>query len=60
MTVIKKFSASQPKLIKNYDKKTYRLLQKGETIGIFQLESEGFQRYLKQLKPTELEDIIVW
>ncbi len=40
------------------DKKTYRLLQKGETVGVFQLESEGMQRYLKQLKPTEFEDII--
>ena len=40
------------------DKETYKLLQKGGTIGIFQLESSGMQRYLKQLKPTELEDII--
>ncbi len=40
------------------DKKTYRLLQKGETVGVFQLESDGMQRYLKQLKPTEFEDII--
>jgi len=40
------------------DKKTYQLLQKGETIGVFQLESSGMQRYLKQLKPTEFEDII--
>ena len=40
------------------DKATFRLLQKGETVGVFQLESEGFQRYLKQLKPTEFEDII--
>ena len=40
------------------DKKTYRLLQKGETIGVFQLESDGMRRYLKQLKPTEFEDII--
>jgi len=40
------------------DKKTYKLLQKGETIGVFQLESEGCRRYLKQLKPTEFEDII--
>jgi len=40
------------------DKKTFQLLQKGETIGIFQLESSGMQRYLKELKPTELEDII--
>ncbi|MFC1663612.1 DNA polymerase III subunit alpha [Patescibacteria group bacterium] len=40
------------------DKKTYKLLQKGETVGVFQLESGGMQRYLKQLKPTEFEDII--
>jgi len=40
------------------DKATYRLLQKGETIGVFQLESSGMQRYLKQLKPTEFEDIV--
>ena len=41
------------------DKKTYKLLQKGETIGVFQLESEGCRRYLRELKPTEFEDIVV-
>ena len=58
------------KIYKIYDKKidienitlddaeTYKILQKGETVGVFQLESEGLRRYLKQLKPTELEDII--
>ena len=40
------------------DKATFRIFQRGDTIGIFQCESEGFRRYLKQLKPTELEDII--
>ncbi|MFA5177988.1 MAG: DNA polymerase III subunit alpha [Candidatus Paceibacterota bacterium] len=40
------------------DEKTFNLLQKGECKGIFQLESDGMRRYLKQLKPTELEDII--
>ena len=40
------------------DKKTFELLQKGETISVFQLESDGMRRYLKELKPTELEDII--
>jgi len=40
------------------DKNAYRLLQKGETVGVFQLESQGMQRYLKQLKPGEFEDII--
>jgi DNA polymerase III subunit alpha len=40
------------------DKKTFKLLQGGNTTGVFQLESGGMKRYLKQLKPTELEDII--
>ncbi|PJA86571.1 MAG: DNA polymerase III subunit alpha [Candidatus Moranbacteria bacterium CG_4_9_14_3_um_filter_42_9] len=40
------------------DKKTYKLLQKAETTGVFQLESSGMKRYLKQLQPTALEDII--
>lgn len=40
------------------DKKTYELFQRGETIGIFQYESAGMQKYLKELKPTKFEDII--
>jgi len=40
------------------DKKVYKLLQQGDTTSVFQLESGGMQRYLKQLKPTEFEDII--
>jgi DNA polymerase-3 subunit alpha len=40
------------------DKKTFKLLQAGDCTGVFQLESSGMRRYLKELKPTELEDII--
>ncbi len=40
------------------DAKTYTLLQEGKTVGVFQLESSGMRRYLKELKPTEFEDII--
>ncbi|MBU4455147.1 DNA polymerase III subunit alpha, partial [Patescibacteria group bacterium] len=40
------------------DKGAYKLLQEGETTGIFQLESSGMKRYLRELKPTEFEDII--
>ncbi len=40
------------------DKKTFDLLQKGDTTGVFQLESSGMRRYLKELKPTEFEDIV--
>lgn len=41
-----------------HDLNTFKLLQRGDTTGIFQLESEGMRRYLKQLVPTEFEDII--
>lgn len=40
------------------DEKTYHLLQLGQTTGVFQLESSGMKRYLKELKPTEFEDIM--
>jgi DNA polymerase-3 subunit alpha len=40
------------------DEKTYTLLQEAKTTGVFQLESNGMKRYLKQLKPTVFEDII--
>jgi DNA polymerase-3 subunit alpha len=40
------------------DTETFELLQRGETIGVFQLESAGMKRYLKELKPTEFEDIV--
>ncbi|MFA5022124.1 MAG: DNA polymerase III subunit alpha [Patescibacteria group bacterium] len=40
------------------DKKTFQLLQRAETTGVFQFESSGMRRYLKQLVPNELEDII--
>jgi DNA polymerase-3 subunit alpha len=40
------------------DEKTYELYQRGDTIGTFQFESVGMQRYLKELKPTNIEDLI--
>jgi len=40
------------------DKETFKLLQKGNTKAIFQLEGDGMTRYLKQLKPTKFEDIV--
>jgi DNA polymerase-3 subunit alpha len=44
--------------ILNDDKKTFELLRRADTTGIFQLESAGMKRYLKELKPTLFEDII--
>lgn len=40
------------------DQKTYELFQRGETVGIFQYESSGMQKYMKELKPTEFSDLI--
>jgi DNA polymerase-3 subunit alpha len=40
------------------DVKTYELFQRGETVGIFQYESPGMQKYLKDLKPTVFGDLI--
>ena len=40
------------------DEKTFKLLQRGETTGVFQLESRGMKKYLKKLKPNNFEDIV--
>ena len=40
------------------DEPTFELFQKGETVGIFQYESAGMQKYLKDLKPTVFDDLI--
>jgi len=39
------------------DAKTFDLLSRGETVGVFQLESSGMTRYIKELKPTSLSDV---
>ena len=40
------------------DKKTFELYQHGLTIGTFQFESPGMQKYLRELKPDKLDDLI--
>ena len=40
------------------DEKTYELFQRGETVGIFQYESAGMQKHMKDLKPTVFDDLI--
>ncbi len=39
------------------DAKTFELLGRGETMGVFQLEGSGMRRYVKELKPTEVRDL---
>ncbi len=40
------------------DEPTYEMFKKGATVGIFQFESDGMRKYLKQLKPTGINDLI--
>lgn len=40
------------------DRKVYQLISKGETLGVFQLESAGMIQFMKELKPNSIEDII--
>jgi len=40
------------------DVPTFELFQRGDTVGIFQFESEGMAKYLRDLKPTNIEDLI--
>jgi DNA polymerase-3 subunit alpha len=40
------------------DRKTYEMLQRGESTGVFQFESSGMREALRQVKPTEFEDLI--
>lgn len=41
------------------DKKTFEMLSRGDTMGTFQLSGSGMTRYLKDLKPTRVEDLMV-
>ncbi|MEB8346612.1 DNA polymerase III subunit alpha [Flavobacteriaceae bacterium KMM 6898] len=40
------------------DEKTYELFQRGDTVGVFQYESVGMQKHMKDLKPTVFDDLI--
>ncbi|MBN2188500.1 MAG: DNA polymerase III subunit alpha, partial [Chitinispirillaceae bacterium] len=44
--------------IQENDEKTYRLFGNGDTIGVFQFDSQGMQDYLRKLKPTNIDDLI--
>jgi DNA polymerase-3 subunit alpha len=40
------------------DPKTYEMLARGDSVGVFQFESEGMREALKKVKPTEFEDLV--
>ena len=47
-----------PDTISLEDEKTYELYQRGDTVATFQFESDGMRKYLRLLKPTNIEDLI--
>jgi DNA polymerase-3 subunit alpha len=55
-------STSQPRLdmtrIELDDARTYEMLARGDSVGVFQFESEGMREALKKVRPTEFEDLI--
>ncbi len=60
LRIIKKVYKKQINLstISLEDEKTFELFQRGDTTGVFQLESAGMKRYLRELKPSVFDDII--
>lgn len=60
MNSIREMSGSVPdfRVIPDHDPATYEMLGAGETTGVFQLESAGVRRVLKDLKPNGFEDIV--
>jgi DNA polymerase-3 subunit alpha len=40
------------------DEKTYEMMARGDSVGVFQFESEGMQNALRQVKPTEFDDLV--
>lgn len=60
LKIVKKTRGIEVKLdeIPLDDKKAFGLLSRGETIGVFQLESEGMRKHIKELRPTTIDDIM--
>src|SRR5438552_4509588 len=46
------------KQLKLDDGETYKLLSRGDTVGVFQMEGSGMRRFLTELKPSNFEDVI--
>lgn len=47
-----------PESLPKDDESTFELFQRGDTVGIFQFESAGMQKYMRELKPTKFEDLV--
>jgi DNA-directed DNA polymerase III PolC len=60
LDIIERSSGARPDMtaLRLDDEKTYKMLSRGESIGVFQFESEGFREALKRVRPTEFDDLV--
>ncbi|MGH2835971.1 MAG: DNA polymerase III subunit alpha, partial [Solirubrobacteraceae bacterium] len=60
LDIIERSSGTRPDMstLPLDDEKTYRMLARGESIGVFQFESEGMREALKRVRPTEFDDLV--
>jgi DNA polymerase-3 subunit alpha len=60
LDIIERSSGTRPDMttLPLDDEKTYKMLSRGESIGVFQFESEGFREALKRVRPTEFDDLV--
>ncbi len=60
LTIIEQSTGERPDmtLLPLDDRKTFEMLARGDSVGVFQFESEGMREALKKVKPTEFEDLV--
>ncbi len=60
LNIIARSSGQRPNMdtLPMDDAKTYEMLARGDSVGVFQFESEGMQNALKQVRPTEFDDLV--
>ncbi len=60
LDIIERSTGSRPDMatLPLDDEKTYQMLARGESVGVFQFESEGFREALKRVRPTEFDDLV--
>jgi len=60
LDIIERSSAERPDMARLPldDEKTYAMLSRGDSVGVFQFESDGMREALRKVRPTELEDLV--
>jgi DNA polymerase III alpha subunit len=60
LDIIERSSGTRPDMtaLPLDDEKTYEMMARGDSVGVFQFESEGMQNALRQVKPTEFDDLV--